>query len=57
LLALNHQRYALEVAQGLHDKKPSKSKKAHNQKNSEVQIGLSQGVLLSEPDPTQGELL
>jgi len=61
LLELNHRRYAIEVAQGLHDKKNkknSKSKKKDSQKTPEIQIGryISQGVLLGDPDPTQGEL-
>jgi hypothetical protein len=66
LLALNHQRYAEEVAQGLHDKKKGKGKgkiqKAKGKKppaeNPAPDSGQHtvQGSLFGDDGPTQGEL-
>ena len=52
LLALNHQRYAEEVAQGLHDKKKGK------RKNSKGKRQKAKGKKSPPPDnpPTQGKL-
>jgi len=46
LLELNHQRYAKEVAQGLHDKKKSKGKAGSKKTTSKI----------TPPDTTQGSL-
>ncbi|MBE9141513.1 hypothetical protein IQ254_30725 [Nodosilinea sp. LEGE 07088] len=61
LLALNHQRYAAEVAQGLHDKKKgkSKSKKAKSKPASATDTSgkyTTQGSLFGDDPATQGEL-
>lgn len=54
LLKLNHQRYAEEVAQGLHDKKKAKGKgqKAKGKKAK----AASSTATPSEPESVQGEL-
>jgi len=62
LLALNHQRYAEEVAQGLHDKKKAKGKskkvksKPASVADSPTGKYITQGNLLGHDTPTQGEL-
>lgn len=61
LLALNHHRYAEEVAQGLHDKKKTKgkSKKAKSKPAPAADPSgkyITQGNLLGHDTPTQGEL-
>ncbi|MBD2429401.1 hypothetical protein H6G62_26135 [Phormidium sp. FACHB-1136] len=67
LLALNHQRYAEEVAQGLHDKKKGKGKNAKGKskkvKSKPASVAdsptgkyITQGNLLGDDTPTQGEL-
>ena len=66
LLALNHHRYAEEVAQGLHDKKKAKgktskgkSKKAKSKPASVADLSgkyITQGTLFGDDPATQGEL-
>ncbi|MBE9111290.1 hypothetical protein IQ273_17940 [Nodosilinea sp. LEGE 07298] len=61
LLALNHHRYAEEVAQGLHDKKKAKgkSKKAKSKPASVADSSgkyTTQGTLFGDDPATQGEL-
>jgi hypothetical protein len=61
LLALNHHRYAEEIAQGLHDKKKAKgkSKKAKSKPASVADPSgkyTTQGNLFGDDPATQGEL-
>lgn len=61
LLALNHHRYAEEVAQGLHDKKKGKgkSKKAKSKPASIADLSgkyTTQGNLFGDDPATQSEL-
>jgi hypothetical protein len=51
LLQLNHERYAEEVAAGLHDKKKASKKSVEKKKNKEVvDDGRTQKVLFPEVD-------